>query len=457
MIGLLWAKYPRRTNARVAERGFARLLSGVRIARRDPLHLAHPPHAVLVLVLLARVRRPHAGDRGRQPRHRSRRAGSTACSTRASVSGAALGAVSVGTVFARCSKAKLLRPGVPRVRGRARRVRAAARSPRSRIPVVLAARLRVLRRDHRPVDVASNRTSPTKNGGESWRCGSWASAERCRVGVLVGGWVDPRHVDHRGDPGRRGLGGRARRVVECAVVASEGGTGCLSRTRSPTASCGRACARWSRRRRLGARRRGPGHAGVAGARRARAPGRCHRRRRARTDGRPRVRCVDAGAGRRPRRARPPPTCSPSGTSTAPQFEAMLAAAPAEIAGQATLRRRDARARPAQRARRARRARQRRGQLGLGLDRRRAHAQRRRPRSASSWTGEQVSGVGDVVARVEAPRFELFRAVSGRRTAAEIDAVRLGPRPRPAAAPRGRLLLDPRRVDRRVRPAGPSGG
>ena len=35
------------------------------------------------------------------------------------------------------------------------------------------------------------------------------------------------------------------------------------------------------------------------------------------------------------------------------------------------------------------------------------------------TGERVSGVGDVVARIEAPRFELFRAVCGRRTAAEI--------------------------------------
>ena len=40
VIGLLWAKYPRHTNARVAERGFARLLSGARIARRDPL-LSH--------------------------------------------------------------------------------------------------------------------------------------------------------------------------------------------------------------------------------------------------------------------------------------------------------------------------------------------------------------------------------------------------------------------------------
>jgi uncharacterized protein (TIGR03083 family) len=34
-------------------------------------------------------------------------------------------------------------------------------------------------------------------------------------------------------------------------------------------------------------------------------------------------------------------------------------------------------------------------------------------------GEQVSGVGDLIARVEASQFELFRAVSGRRTAKEI--------------------------------------
>jgi Mycothiol maleylpyruvate isomerase N-terminal domain len=35
------------------------------------------------------------------------------------------------------------------------------------------------------------------------------------------------------------------------------------------------------------------------------------------------------------------------------------------------------------------------------------------------SGEQISGTGDVVARVEATRFEFFRAVAGRRTAAEI--------------------------------------
>ena len=34
--------------------------------------------------------------------------------------------------------------------------------------------------------------------------------------------------------------------------------------------------------------------------------------------------------------------------------------------------------------------------------------------------EQVSGAGEVVARVAAPRFELFRAVSGRRAAVEIE-------------------------------------
>jgi uncharacterized protein (TIGR03083 family) len=34
-------------------------------------------------------------------------------------------------------------------------------------------------------------------------------------------------------------------------------------------------------------------------------------------------------------------------------------------------------------------------------------------------GEHESGVGDVVARIEASRFELFRAVAGRRTEAEI--------------------------------------
>ena len=45
-------------------------------------------------------------------------------------------------------------------------------------------------------------------------------------------------------------------------------------------------------------------------------------------------------------------------------------------------------------------------------------------------GEQISGTGDVVARVEAPRFELFRAVSGRRTEAEIARYRWDREPDP---------------------------
>jgi uncharacterized protein (TIGR03083 family) len=44
--------------------------------------------------------------------------------------------------------------------------------------------------------------------------------------------------------------------------------------------------------------------------------------------------------------------------------------------------------------------------------------------------EQVSGTGDVVARVEAPRFELFRAVSGRRAAAEIERYKWDRDPQP---------------------------
>ena len=104
----------------------------------------------------------------------------------------------------------------------------------------------------------------------------------------------------------------------------------------------------------------------------------------------------------------------------PQFEALLAAGPAEIAGQALFDAAHARARPAPRARCARRPRQRRDRRGLGVDRRRAYARRRarallrRPRPASRCRAPAMS-----VARIEATRFELFRAVAGRRTADEV--------------------------------------
>jgi uncharacterized protein (TIGR03083 family) len=44
--------------------------------------------------------------------------------------------------------------------------------------------------------------------------------------------------------------------------------------------------------------------------------------------------------------------------------------------------------------------------------------------------EQVSGTGEVVARVEAPRFELFRAVAGRRAAEEVALYKWDPEPEP---------------------------
>jgi uncharacterized protein (TIGR03083 family) len=105
---------------------------------------------------------------------------------------------------------------------------------------------------------------------------------------------------------------------------------------------------------------------------------------------------------------------------APQFEAMLAAAPAEIAGQALFDAathehdlRNALGAPGARDSEA---------VGTGWDwiidartRAGAHAM-----CFVVEDGEQTSGVGDAVARVQASRFELFRAVSGRRTPDEIS-------------------------------------
>jgi MFS family permease len=109
VIGLLWAKYPRRTNARVAERGFARLLSGVRIARRDPLlsHLLVTLFSFSFFSLAFVGLMPVIADDSFGIGPKSWQYGVLyACFGL----GAALGAVSVGTVFARVSKTKLLRP-----------------------------------------------------------------------------------------------------------------------------------------------------------------------------------------------------------------------------------------------------------------------------------------------------------------------------------------------------------
>lgn len=103
----------------------------------------------------------------------------------------------------------------------------------------------------------------------------------------------------------------------------------------------------------------------------------------------------------------------------PRFEAMLGGAPAEIAGQALFdagtHEHDLRNALGVTGARDSEA------ISVGWDwiidvRTRANAPAIR---FVVEEGEAVSGVGDVVARVEAPRFELFRAVSGRRTAQEI--------------------------------------
>ena len=103
----------------------------------------------------------------------------------------------------------------------------------------------------------------------------------------------------------------------------------------------------------------------------------------------------------------------------PQFESLLAAAPAEIAGQAIF---DAAThehdlRNALRVPGARDT----DAVELGWDWiLGARTRNGEPQLCFAVEdGEQTSGVGNVVARIAAPRFELFRAVSGRRTAEEI--------------------------------------
>lgn len=105
--------------------------------------------------------------------------------------------------------------------------------------------------------------------------------------------------------------------------------------------------------------------------------------------------------------------------TAPQFESLLAAAPAEIAGQALFDAathehdlRNGLGSPGARDSDAVET----GWAWLVDARTRAGAHALR---FVIDDGEQESGVGDPVARVEASRFELFRAVAGRRTVEEV--------------------------------------
>ena len=129
----------------------------------------------------------------------------------------------------------------------------------------------------------------------------------------------------------------------------------------------------------------------------------------------------------------------------PAFEAMLAGAPAEIAGQALFDAatheydiRHALGVPGARNSEA---------IVVGWEWIVA------PRTRGAMPGlcfvvdgeEQIAGAGEVVARIEAPRFELFRAVSGRRSAKEIAQYKWDRDPEPElllAAAFFRLRDDP---------------
>jgi MFS family permease len=110
VAGLLWARYPRRAEAHIAERGLARLLSGVRIARRDALIR----HILLTLASFSFFSVTFVGimpqiaehDLGINPK-----SGQYGLLYASFGIGAALGAVSVGTLLAQRDKARLLRPG----------------------------------------------------------------------------------------------------------------------------------------------------------------------------------------------------------------------------------------------------------------------------------------------------------------------------------------------------------
>jgi MFS family permease len=110
VAGLLLARYPGRIGAVVEERGLARLLSGIRIARRDPLIT----HVLVTLCTFSLFSLPFVGimaviakyNLGVAPK--SLEFGLLYATFGF---GAALGAVTVGTVLAHRSKVALLRGG----------------------------------------------------------------------------------------------------------------------------------------------------------------------------------------------------------------------------------------------------------------------------------------------------------------------------------------------------------
>jgi MFS family permease len=110
VAGLLWAQYARYADAHIEERGVARVLSGVRIVRRDPLLT----HVIVTLFSFSFFSLPFVGLMPQIAKHNFGiipKSGQYGAFYACFGFGAALGAMTVGTVFASRDKARLLRPG----------------------------------------------------------------------------------------------------------------------------------------------------------------------------------------------------------------------------------------------------------------------------------------------------------------------------------------------------------
>ena len=213
VVGLVWARYPRRVDARVAERGLARLLSGMRIARADRL-LSY------VLITLFTFSFFSLAFVGLMPKIASTNLGLDPRSNAYALLYASFGS-GRSRRRGQCRHRLRDRPQdhlaasrVRGVRGRARGLRCTAQ-PRVGVSDRRIARLRVLRRDHLAVDPAAGEARrPRARPGDGvvdhgLRRDCPARRARRRLALAAG------HDDLGGHRRRRGLGARARNVVEC--------------------------------------------------------------------------------------------------------------------------------------------------------------------------------------------------------------------------------------------------
>ena len=150
--------------------------------------------------------------------------------------GAALGAITVGTVFAHRSKAKLLRPGFVAFAIVLERVRGLARGG-GRVSGERGARVRLLRRHHVAVDRAAGGPRGEHAGRVMalWIMGFGGTVP---LGVLVAGWVENvTSITRWCWPARSGRSCSRSGRIPCEHPAQEGSHRCLNVKPTPTANC----------------------------------------------------------------------------------------------------------------------------------------------------------------------------------------------------------------------------